>query len=68
MQVGALSEEVTVSAESSQVMVDTQDASLGNNFISEQITQLPLEARNVLSLLTLQPRRNQRRLRRRRPR
>ncbi len=55
MQVGALSEEVTVSAESSQVMVDTQDASLGNNFISQQITQLPLEARNVLSLLTLQP-------------
>jgi len=55
MQVGALTEEVTVNAESSQVAVDTQDASLGNNFISEQITQLPLEARNVLSLLTLQP-------------
>jgi hypothetical protein len=55
MQVGALSEEITVSAESSQVMVDTQDASLGNNFISQQITQLPLESRNVLSLLTLQP-------------
>lgn len=55
MQVGTITEEVTVNAESSQVMVDTQDASLGNNFISEQITQLPLEARNVLSLLTLQP-------------
>ncbi len=55
MQVGAVTEEVTVSAESNQVMVDTQDASLGNNFISQQITQLPLEARNVLSLLTLQP-------------
>jgi hypothetical protein len=55
MQVGAVNEEVTVSAESNQVMVDTQDASLGNNFISQQITQLPLEARNVLSLLTLQP-------------
>jgi Carboxypeptidase regulatory-like domain len=55
MQVGATTEEVTVSAESGQVMVDTQDASLGNNFISQQITQLPLEARNVLSLLTLQP-------------
>ena len=55
MQVGAITEEVTVNAESSQVMVDTQDASLGNNFVSEQITQLPLEARNVLSLLTLQP-------------
>ena len=55
MQVGAMTEEVTVNAESNQVMVDTQDASLGNNFISQQITQLPLEARNVLSLLTLQP-------------
>jgi hypothetical protein len=55
MQVGAVNEEVTVSAESTQVMVNTQDASLGNNFISQQITQLPLEARNVLSLLTLQP-------------
>jgi hypothetical protein len=55
MLVGAITEEVTVNAESSQVMVDTQDGSLGNNFISQQITQLPLEARNVLSLLTLQP-------------
>jgi hypothetical protein len=55
MEVGTLTETVEVSAESTQVMVDTQDASLGNNFISQQITQLPLEARNVLSLLTLQP-------------
>jgi hypothetical protein len=55
MEVGTITEEVTVNAESGQVMVDTQDASLGNNFISQQITQLPLEARNVLSLLTLQP-------------
>ena len=55
MEVGTLAETVEVSAQSSQVMVDTQDASLGNNFISQQITQLPLEARNVLSLLTLQP-------------
>ena len=55
MQVGTLTETVEVSAQSNQVMVDTQDASLGNNFISQQITQLPLEARNVLSLLTLQP-------------
>ncbi len=55
MEVGTLTETVEVSAQSNQVMVDTQDASLGNNFISQQITQLPLEARNVLSLLTLQP-------------
>jgi len=55
MQVGAADQVVTVSAESGQVQVDTQDASLGNNFVAEQITQLPLESRNVLSLLTLQP-------------
>ena len=55
LQVGAADQTVTVSAESGQVMVNTQDASLGNNFVSEQITQLPLEARNVLTLLTLQP-------------
>ena len=55
MEVGTVTEEVMVNAESNQVAVDTQDASLGNNFISQQITQLPLEARNVLSLLTLQP-------------
>jgi hypothetical protein len=55
LQVGASDQVVTVSAESGQVQVDSQDASLGNNFVSQQITQLPLEARNVLSLLTLQP-------------
>src|ERR1700686_1026786 len=55
MEVGTLTETVEVSAQSNQVMVDTQDANLGNNFENQQITQLPLEARNVLSLLTLQP-------------
>ncbi|MCU1285962.1 MAG: Cna protein B-type domain protein [Acidobacteriales bacterium] len=55
LQVGSASEIVEVSATSSNVEVNTQDASLGNNFTSLQITQLPLEARNVQSLLTLQP-------------
>src|SRR6185312_4178916 len=32
-----------------------QDGSLGNNFVSQQITQLPLNARNVANLLSLQP-------------
>ncbi|MGH9903152.1 MAG: hypothetical protein ACRD68_15200, partial [Pyrinomonadaceae bacterium] len=35
--------------------LNTQDATLGNNFETRQITQLPLEARNVAALLTLQP-------------
>jgi len=55
LQVGASAEEITVSAEGSQALVNTQDASVGNNFIAKQITQLPLESRNVLSLLSLQP-------------
>ena len=54
MTVGTDNETVTVSAENQAVTVDTQDSSLGANFVSGQITQLPLEARNVLSLLTLQ--------------
>src|SRR5205085_8814500 len=55
LEVGNVTESVTVSASSSEALVNTQDASLGNNFVSQQITQLPLEARNVNALLTLQP-------------
>lgn len=55
LQVGAANESITVESESSSVQVNTQDSSLGNNFVSQQIVQLPLEARNVLNLLTLQP-------------
>lgn len=55
LEVGAVSESVTVSASDSEALINTQDATLGNNFQSRQITQLPLEARDVTSLLTLQP-------------
>jgi hypothetical protein len=55
LEVGALTESVTVSASGAEALINTQDATLGNNFVSEQITQLPLEARNPVSLLTLQP-------------
>lgn len=55
LEVGNVTESVTVSASTAEALVNTQDASLGNNFVSQQITQLPLEARNVNSLLTLQP-------------
>jgi hypothetical protein len=55
LEVGEVTDTVTVSANSAQALVNTQDASLGNNFVSQQIMQLPLEARNVNSLLTLQP-------------
>ena len=55
LEVGAVSESVTVAVTANEVLLNTQDASLGNNFVSQQIGQLPLEARNVASLLTLQP-------------
>lgn len=55
LAVGNVNEAVTISAGGADSLVNTQDASLGNNFVSRQITQLPLEARDVNSLLTLQP-------------
>lgn len=55
LEIGAVTESVTVAAVANEVQLNTQDASLGNNFVSQQIGQLPLEARNVAALLTLQP-------------
>jgi hypothetical protein len=55
LEVGSLSETVKVEAADSAVAADTEDAALGNNFEHQQITELPLESRNVLNLLTLQP-------------
>ena len=55
LEVGASSETVEVTAAASSFLVNTEDASLGNNFVSAQITQLPLEAKNIVDLLSLQP-------------
>ncbi|HLL76369.1 MAG TPA: TonB-dependent receptor [Pyrinomonadaceae bacterium] len=55
LEVGAVTESVTVAAGTGEVLLNTQDATLGNNFVAQQIAQLPLEARNVATLLTLQP-------------
>jgi hypothetical protein len=55
LEVGSTTEVVEVQASSAGFLINTQDASLGNNFVSEQITQLPLEAKNVIDLLSLQP-------------
>jgi len=54
LEVGNVSEAVTVSSGGNESLINTQDGSLGNNFVTRQITQLPLEARDVNSLLTLQ--------------
>ena len=52
LEVGSATEVVEVQASSAGFLINTQDASLGNNFVSEQITQLPLEAKSVLDLLS----------------
>ncbi len=55
LEVGAAAERVEVSASAQQALVNTDDATLGNTFESIQIQQLPLEARNLVDLLSLQP-------------
>ncbi len=55
LEIGNVSETVTVASGAAEVLVNRDDATLGNNFVSKQITQLPLEARSPLALLTLQP-------------
>jgi len=54
LEVGASSETVEVTSGSSAVQVNTQDSSLGSTIVTEQITQLPMESRDVRTLLTLQ--------------
>ncbi len=44
---------VNVTAEGSQV--NTQDATIGNPFTQKQVRDLPLQTRNVVELLSLQP-------------
>src|ERR1700676_4668958 len=53
MKVSAISEVVNVTAEVSQV--NTTDASIGNPFSEEQVRQIPLQTRNVVELLSVQP-------------
>lgn len=55
LEIGAVTEVVTVSSTTGEILLNNTDATLGNNFVSQQITQLPLEARNPIALLTLQP-------------
>ena len=55
MEIGDISQTVSVTVGAGEALINTQDGSLGNNFVSQQITQLPLNARNVANLLSLQP-------------
>lgn len=55
MEIGQMNQVVEVSSIGQNAIINTQDASLGNVFESNQITELPLEARNLVDLLSLQP-------------
>src|SRR5215467_11095230 len=53
LEVGNASETVNVTAETAAT--NTVDPSVGNAFSERQVRQLPLETRNVVELLSLQP-------------
>lgn len=52
--VQSVKQEVVVSSEAA-VELNTTDATLGNAFNENQVSQLPIEGRNVVELLSLQP-------------
>ena len=54
LEIGAVSETVNVTA-GSEAPLNTADATIGNTFNEQQISNLPLSARNVVGLLSLQP-------------
>src|SRR4051812_11701138 len=53
LEIGAVTESVNVTAEAT--VINTQNASVGNPFTEGQIKALPLETRNIVGLLSLQP-------------
>ncbi|MBK9164009.1 MAG: TonB-dependent receptor [Acidobacteria bacterium] len=55
LEPGDVSVVVDVTANSIEAVINTQDATIGNNFVSEQITELPTDLRRVNNLLALQP-------------
>jgi hypothetical protein len=55
LEVGSINETVNVAGSTAESLLNTQDATIGNTFVSAQVTQLPTEAREVINLVTLQP-------------
>ncbi len=55
LEAGDVSAVVDVTANTIDAIINTQDASLGNNFQPKQITDLPTDLRRVADLLSLQP-------------
>src|SRR5215213_10210143 len=54
LELGQLTETITVSANAAEQMINRDDASLGSTFVPKQITELPTNARSIPALLTLQ--------------
>lgn len=54
LEVGSIAETVSVTA-GGDAPINTTDATIGNTFESRRITELPLNAGNVVGLLSLQP-------------
>jgi hypothetical protein len=54
LEVGAVSETVVVTS-GAEAAINTSDASIGNSFERKRIVELPLNANNVVGLLSLQP-------------
>ena len=55
MEVGSVSETVNITSADAEAPINTSDATIGNTFDSRRISELPLNARNVVALLSLQP-------------
>lgn len=56
LQPGDVSAVVDVTGDGGiETIINTQDQTLGNNFVSQQIQQLPTDSRNIPDLLSLQP-------------
>ena len=54
LEVGAVTETTNISA-AAEAPLNTADASIGNHFEARRIENLPLNARNIVGLLSLQP-------------
>ena len=54
LEIGDVSESVDVTS-TAEAAINTSDATLGNSFEPKRITELPLNANNVVGLLSLQP-------------
>ncbi len=53
LEVGAVTETISVNAEAA--VINTENASVGNPFTEKQIKEIPLQTRNIVALLGVQP-------------